>query len=277
MAHGNNRQALTWIVESGLNEAADRLATAASNAGYRVIHWTDGHRVPVLDSDERAVFLGSLNACEVMPGVIGAADALAASVWQPLLGDLGLNPPSTSLYTTVGEVQHLDMPWAGERVFVRPVSAMKPFSGRVLDSDSLSPAALDHGFYYDDVDVPILVAQAQQVVEEWRFVAVNRQLVASSGYAADGRTGRVVDVPEGATALARVAATRAPCATVVIDVCRLKGVSEGASPFRVVEYNLFSGSDLYCCDVEAVVSAFDEPGTDSPAFRVAEPEVEPSP
>ena len=36
------------------------------------------------------------------------------------------------------------------RIFVRPDSPLKPFSGRVLDRDSISLAALDHGFYFDD-------------------------------------------------------------------------------------------------------------------------------
>ena len=37
-----------------------------------------------------------------------------------------------------------------DRIFVRPDSPLKPFSGRVLDVASVTLRALDHGFYFDD-------------------------------------------------------------------------------------------------------------------------------
>ncbi len=85
---------------------------------------------------------------------------------------------------------------------------------------------------------------------EWRFVAVERRLVARSGYVADGRAADAGDPPDDAIALSAEAARLAPEASVVIDVC---GLADGTC--HLVEYNLLSGSDLYGCDVDAVVAA----------------------
>ncbi len=168
------------------------------------------------------------------------------SAWLPEVQELALN--REVLFTTVAEVASLDLPWS--RVFVRPDSAMKPFAGRVLARGKIDAAALDHGFYYEDRGLPIVLSPAQEVGEEWRFVAVRRQLVAHSGYLAEGRAGEARAVPEGAAALASAAAARSPEPSVVIDVCR-----RGSGDFALVEYNLLSGSDLYDCDAAAIVAA----------------------
>jgi len=229
-----------------LNEAAERVAKAATEVGQEVLRWTDGDPVPA--PADPCVFLGSLNACAFMPGVLGDPDRLRVSHWLPRVRDIALN--ATIVPTTVGQLAPLELPW--ERVFARPDSAMKPFSGRVLETSKLSPAALDHGFYFDDLNLPVVLAEAVEVLEEWRFVAVERQLISHSGYRADGRRAVETEPAEGALNLARDAAQRAPEPTVVIDICR---ISDADRPFRLVEYNLFSGSDLYACDAEAVVGS----------------------
>ena len=45
-----------------------------------------------------------------------------------------------------------------DRIFVRPDNPLKPFSGRVLDVDWGSRKSLDHGFYYEDETLPVIVA-----------------------------------------------------------------------------------------------------------------------
>ncbi len=235
----------TWIIERELNQAAERVAVAARDAGHRLLRWSPGEPI-VCAEGESCIFLGSLTACPSVPGVIGDPERLRVSAWLPRVEALVLN--REVLHTTVGDVASLELPWS--RVFVRPDSAMKPFAGRVLEREQIDPGALDHGFYYENLDLPIVLSPAQEVVEEWRFVAVERQLVAESGYQADGRTGEVRAVPEGARAVAVAAAARSPEPSVVIDVCRTDG-----GDFSLVEYNLLSGSDLYACDATAIVAA----------------------
>lgn len=232
-----------FIIETEVNPAAERCAAAAHAAGLRVVRWSPGDAIPrVCDP----IFLGSLTACGAMPGVVGDPAHLRVSHWLPAVRDIALN--ADVMHSTVGAVAEIELPWP--RVFVRPDSAMKPFSGRVLDRGNLSPAALDHGFYYDDLDLPVVLAEARAVAHEWRFVAVDRRIVAYGGYIADGRAAADRALPDAALRLAEDAARRAPEPSIVIDICAL---TDGG--LRLVEFNLLSGSDLYDCDAAAVVTA----------------------
>ena len=243
--------AVTWVVESFLNAAVDRVAAAARMQGHPVAQWDgdDERRLP--PPDARAVFLGSLQGCarfadRWQPGVFGATPDFAVSQWSPGLSDLALNVEWRRV--PAGEVSPASAPWA--RVFARPDAADKAFGGRVLDRDALSPAALDHGFYFDDLALPVILAPAQLLGLEWRFVLVGGRVVAQSGYLADGRTPCPSTAPAAAIAVAEQATARARLAPVVVaDVCQI-GVE-----FKLVEFNPFSGADLYLCDADAVVRA----------------------
>ena len=162
---------------------------------------------------------------------------------------------SDAVFTTVRELvsdrtpvlQPLGNP---DDVFVRPDSALKPFAGRQLATSALSLAALDHGFYYDDESLPVIVSTAKQVMREWRFVVADGVVVAGC---ADHptRQGHAGAVPPEATLLAeRVAAHEWQAALAyVVDVGEVDGV------LRVMELNPFAGADLYECDARAVVDS----------------------
>ena len=239
--------ARTWIIETELNAAAERVAAAARASGCPVIRWSIGDPKPALP-DRECVFLGSLTTCPGMPGVLGDPERLRVSRWLPRVGALALN--REVVFSTVGALGRVrdGLPWA--RVFARPDSAMKPFAGRVLAREQLSAGALDHGFYYDDLELPIVLAPARAVAEEWRFVVVDRRVVASCGYTADGRAGLERAPPPAAVDVAYRSAELAPEDHVVLDVCRV--ADDG---YFLVEYNLLSGADLYACDVDAIVRA----------------------
>ncbi len=234
----------TWIIETDLNAACEAVAMAAEQAGQQVLRWSTGDPIPVVAD---SIFLGSLTVCPQMPGTIGDPVNLQVSHWLELVGELALNQVITT--TAAGSLSPATVPWS--RVFVRPDSAMKPFSGRVLDRAQLSPAAIDLGFYFEDPDLPIVLAEAIAITNEWRFVAVAGKLVATSGYVADGRETKDSTPPPGAVAVAQQALDLSPEPTVVIDICQT--VSD---TFKLVEYNLFSGADLYGCDPAAIVAAF---------------------
>lgn len=230
---------MIFLIERDLSAAADRFAAVAKAAGHRVLRWSDGEPVPAVAD----VFLGALGSCAAVPGVIGDPARLAVRHWLPGVADLALN--AEVVEATVGNLPLIPWPSA----FVRPDCCLKPFSGRLVAREALSPAALDHGFYFDDLDLPVLLSPPQAVAAEWRFVAVDRRVVAHSGYLAS-REAVASEPPAAAEALAREAARRAPEPTVVIDICQL---ASGA--FQLVEYNLFSGADLYGCDLGSVVVA----------------------
>ncbi len=139
----------------------------------------------------------------------------------------------------------------GQKLFVRPDSPLKPFSGRVVTKGKLTLAALDHGFYYDDPNLPVVAAPVQTVSREWRFVIVNRRVVAGSGYQADGRIATSNDALDNARQFAAevVESLPPPDPVYVLDVC------ETSHGLRLIELNPFSGADLYGCDGPSIVSA----------------------
>ena len=95
----------------------------------------------------------------------------------------------------------------------------------------------------------MVVAPTRTVGLEWRFVAVDRPVVAGSGYLADGRKA-VSQTPDSAAwrFAAEVASEMEPPEAVyVLDVC------ETPEGLHLLELNPFSGADLYACDLHVVV------------------------
>jgi hypothetical protein len=138
---------------------------------------------------------------------------------------------------------------AQESVFVRPDSPLKPFTGRVLRRAQISLAALDHGFYYDDPEIPVVVAPVRHVAREWRYVVAGQRVISGSAYVADGRTAAGAD-PAGAPwqfAIEVAQQLPSPDPVYVLDVC------ETDAGLRLLELNPFSGADLYACPGSDVV------------------------
>ena len=256
---------VTWVLEPiVMPEVHDRLRRAARARGDRVVTWNDDWwstgAVPRLEGDF-VVFHGSLqNADRIVrelpwqPGAFCNTGAFACSAWYPEAGDLLVHRrwrvlPADEL------VEHRESIFAemelGDAAFVRPDSPLKPFSGRTVSVSSLSLAALDHGFHYEDEALPVVVAPVQAIGREWRYIVSCGQVVAGSAYQADGRSA-LPDDPQGAPwAFAQMVAETipAPDPIYVLDVC------EAGGRLRLLELNPFSGADLYACDAEAVAQA----------------------
>jgi hypothetical protein len=255
-----------WLLEPEVfGDSPHPLAGAAQRAGHGVTFWRDEWwstgALPEID-DERVVFHGSLgNAARVAalgrwsPGAYCDVERLRCSAWYPAVGQWRLN--ERYVVTTVRALCERPREVAAglgsglERAFVRPDGPLKPFGGRVVTLEGLTPQALDHGFYYDDLELPIVVAPVTALYEEWRFVVVHGAVVGSSGYHAAGRRAATTKIPAEATALAKeiVAVLPAPDPAYVLDLARTE------AGLRLVELNPFSGSDLYGCDRDAIVAA----------------------
>lgn len=251
----------TWVLERDV--FADRhalLASAVQDAGGQVVWWTDDwwldERWPALDGT--VVFHGSLGNADLIgreltwtPGVFCTTARFACSAWWPAAREFLVTPDHA--FTTVSDLVAAGPPAEfGDRVFVRPDSPLKPFSGRLLDRNNVTLQALDHGFYYDDEALPVVVSPAVEVGDEWRFVVADHTVVAGSAYTADGRTGGAALSPAHAAwkyAEMLAATVDSPDPVFVLDVC------EADAGLRLLEFNPFSGADLYGCDRAAVVNA----------------------
>lgn len=242
---------MRWVLEQQVFGSGCDLGPAAVRAGHAVTRWDDD-RGPWPCFQGPVVFHGSLAVADRVareapwrPGAFCASDAFRWSAWSGRAARWLLNPDARP--STVRQI--VDHPPA-ERFFVRPDSALKPFSGRVVEARGLTLAHLDCGFYYEDPSLPAVVAPVRTVLAEWRFVVVDARVVAGSGYEAHGhRAAGPADGEAWAYAQAVAADFEPPERVWVLDVA---ATAEG---LRLVEINPFSGADLYACDPDAVVAA----------------------
>ena len=253
---------ITWVLEKIVfDDQHQRLAEAAQAAGQKVRWWKDDWLMGKLPKvDGFALFHGSLGvAAQVAedprwrPGAFCKTSAFHCSAWYERAQEWLVHEKWTaSTVRRLVDDPHSVLGPLGVpvRFFVRPDSPLKPFAGRVLSVDELSLKALDHGFYYDDENLPIIVAPIREILDEWRFVVVGKEVVAWSSYEAD-RSEKEVPVPDEAKGLAEHIAQSldGPEAIYVMDLCRLP------SGLALMELNPFSGADLYGCDRSAVVQA----------------------
>lgn len=261
-----------WIEEREVFASQwDRLKSELAATGHQLIawdeRWMDGDRwlAPAhLAQAEHVFFHLSLGhaaslASLGVPGVWCDVDAFACQAWYEDFAD-ELVHQGAWYSTSVGALSvqsSSDMDariGPGERCFVRPDSPLKPFSGRVLGREGITLTALDHGFYYDDIHLPVIVAPCRDIGVEWRFVVVAGEVISGSSYDAATRTARVGG--EGANK-ARAFASRVAAGHdlsrfgrgCVLDIAEVEGA------WRIMEFNPLSGASLYGCDLGAIACA----------------------
>ena len=256
---------LTWVLESEVfPDTHAPLRDAIRERGQRLIDWSDEwwyDGVPRRIPTSAVIFHGSLgNAARVAkelhwtPGSLCPVDAFCCSAWYEaakpwLVHSAWTICPAKDLVANASAVA---AQIGGEsRIFVRPDSPLKPFSGRVVDIATLTLAKLDHGFYFDDESLSVIAAPVKAIGREWRFVIVERNVVAGSAYDPAGRKSLPVALDAEAAFFASSVAAKipAPAAAYVLDVCECGG------ELRLLELNPFGGADLYACDPVAVVDA----------------------
>lgn len=256
---------VTWILESDVfPRSHTTLRDAILSAKHELIDWNDdwwlSESWPSI-STSAVIFHGSLNSAARIkssrtwkPRSFCNASAFHCSSWYPSANDWLIHRKwrCVSAYLLVSQsdeiLRSLD---STEAVFVRPDSPLKPFSGRVLQRDQVSLKALDHGFYFDDDSIPVIVAPVRRIEREWRYVIVDRSVVAGSAYEANGRVA-IADDPSGHpwNFAQEIASKLTPPEPVyVLDLC------ESDNSLYLLELNPFSGADLYSCKADDVVAA----------------------
>lgn len=164
---------VTWILESDVfpnSHAA--LRQAIVDAGLRTIDSNDDgwlHEPPEFEPGTPIVFHGSLGNAAISemkqiwyPGSFCPVNDFCCTAWYPRTNRWLLHERWRCLSTNEFVANAADVaPALGctKQLFVRPDSPLKPSSGRVLDVDAISLRSLDHGFYYEDEAIPVIVGR----------------------------------------------------------------------------------------------------------------------
>ncbi len=139
-----------------------------------------------------------------------------------------------------------------DRVFVRPDSPLKLFTGQIATRDTFS-ADLDFmGFYEFPVNSLVVVSSPKTIKNEWRFVVANGKVVAGCQYKTADDLDYQPDYDSNAFDLAKSIASIAyePDPVWIMDICKSLDNS-----YHLLEIGGFSFADLYACNMADVVAA----------------------
>lgn len=259
---------MLWLLETGVYGETHPLASYAIAQGQNVIMRDSFKRLGPIQGP--VIFHGSMNTARELcradayyPGSACDEESHTVTHVTRQLGPLALN--DVHVLTTVRELIHAPVGIASllgrSEAFVRPNSPLKHFSGRTIELDAaLQPEDLDFGIYFEDFDLPIIVAPPKEIKEEWRVVVRGQEPIAIAPYDAKTRRSSFsANRPHEAWQFAFEAASRIQPKDWIymLDVCL---TPQG---FRVVETNPFSGSDLYGMERAVIANIKDTWGSRS--------------
>lgn len=138
------------------------------------------------------------------------------------------------------------------RIFVRPDSPLKLFTGQVVTKDTFSADLEFMSFYEFPQESIVVVSTPKDIVKEWRFVVANKQVIAGSQYKDGENLDYQSDYGPEAFDLAQAIAAgdNQPDPVWVLDICQLSDHS-----YHLLEIGGFSFADLYACNKTDVVAA----------------------
>ena len=257
---------MTWIIENEAFANGDILLSSLNKLNKKVILWNDSfwQTAEYKNFPKNSLFHGSLgNASRLckcnLPNIISLCDEerFSSSYLQNNYTKYLLN--QNPIFTTISEL--MDKPslldcLKTQKIFARPNSPLKEFSGRILNKGNLSPASFDYGFYHSDMNLPIVLCEYKKIEAEWRFVCVNNSIVTGCKYEAESRKGiNSTECHENDPAFLfaqKIAdEKKQKDFAYIIDVCCAD------KKLWLVEMNPFSGADLYLCNTEKIIQSIE--------------------
>ncbi|MEM9942657.1 MAG: ATP-grasp domain-containing protein [Planctomycetota bacterium] len=141
------------------------------------------------------------------------------------------------------------------RIFVRPDSPLKLFTGQPVSFETFDSDLEYMGFYEFPIRSLVVVSSPKTVTREWRFVAASRDIVAGCLYCENGKFESKPSVDEDAKSLAEVVASQEylPDPVWIIDICQTAD-----REYHLLEIGGFSFADLYSCNKLDIVKSVSE-------------------
>lgn len=234
---------------------------------------------PDPDGSDCVIFYGSLNFGKKLqksawvPGVYLNQKAFECTSYYPVIKDLLIHY-NDFIMLPYGSLEdkrdYLFNHFQTGKLFIRPNSGTKEFTGFVTTRDKFSEAVKLAGFYDVEPELLVLVSGAWDLQKEWRFVVVDGKVISGSLYRSWGGS---VDDPssqdfvlkyskslcelstdEDAWDVAQQCADRYnPDRAWTIDVCQTL-----AGQYKILEIGCFSCAGMYGNDLDTIVEKVSE-------------------
>jgi hypothetical protein len=204
----------TWLIEKDVFDNEIQLYDEIKKQGMDVKFLEYDHLRPSMIDEmvnhphewdpECVVFYGSLNLGRKIrktpwiPGVYLDEKSFECTSYYPVLGDSLVH--NKYLMLPFGDLNRMKPYLFGhffknqDKLFIRPNSGMKEFTGMVIEKDKWEEGIKLAGFYNIDPDMLVLVSNVWNLLREWRFVVVDKKIVTGSAYRA-WTYGEKLDIP----------------------------------------------------------------------------------
>lgn len=189
------------------------------------------------------------------PGAFATFENFACESYYPHFGRRLLNHDHVTL--PFGEFLQqagslFDRFGRDDRLFVRPNSPLKSFTGQTIDRASLVKDLEFIAFQGIRADAKVVVSSAKDILAEWRFVVTERSVVAGSQYKLNREAAVASRCDVAAIQFAKdtISVDYSPDPVWILDICQ---TTDG--DFHILEIGGFSHSNLYACDKRLVAGA----------------------
>lgn len=146
----------------------------------------------------------------------------------------------------------------GDKLFIRPDSGMKSFTGFTTDIGNLEYELNSLSVLVNpDPTEMCVISPFQTIHGEYRFVICDRKVVTGSQYTWEGVGDARIDVHPDALLLANDVASL----DYQIDVCYTVDIFLTDRGAKIGEFNSFASAGLYHCNVDLIVSAINAAAT----------------
>ncbi len=270
---------VTWILEPDMfTPYADALISEVKSQGhivrtvpafYASLDWGDTSRyyIDFAPEDSCVVCHASFQFASLVaedeiwvPGTYGICEAIDCSNYFPHFDDCLLNRDYelVTVDQLANNADALVKSYGSEdRIFVRPDSGGKTFTGRLFARHELTAKSLRSTGA--QARSQLLVSSPKSIEREWRFIIADHKVVAASQYKQANEVRMSNDIPNVVMDFAVKLASRdfQPDRVWVLDICQTP-----AGEMCVVEINGFSSSIWYSSDLKAIVAAVSEVAID---------------
>lgn len=143
--------------------------------------------------------------------------------------------------------------------FIRPLEDSKYFNGKVTTKEEFLNWRKEYIMKYsgkiDFESIEVIISPVNEVYSEYRCFVVDSKILAMSQYKSGSNVFLSDSIPVGCIEFVENRINQwCPSEAFVIDTCMTK---EG---YKIVEFNNYTSSGFYACDVVKIVEALDKRG-----------------